>query len=354
MRSGHPPEAGRSGHLPADSNLELFNGDAGPSLYDPSFLHSGGKADLVPVEPTLQPQSSDELLLGAEYELPARIRVGASYMHRSMNLIIEDMSRDGGNSRFLGNPGVGFAQEFPKGMRDYDAVTVFLSHTFGEGWLAQASYTWSRLYGNYSGLFRPENNQLDPNFNSDFDLVTLMENREGLLPFDRPHAIKLFGAREFDLSRELSASLGLSYRGNSGIPISYLGAHPIYGPNEAFILARGSAGRTPWVHTVDANAGVNYRLNKTHVLSLSVDVFNLFNFQQVTSVDEAYTFQGVLPITGGKAAGGTLTADQVTVLDPATGLPAGKLSADDVNKNFKQPTAYQSPRQIRLGLRYTF
>ena len=338
----------------ADSNLELFNGDAGPTLSDPSFLHSGGKADLVPVDPTLQPQSSDEVLLGAEYELLAHLRVGASYMHRSMNLIIEDMSRDGGNSRFLGNPGVGFAQEFPKGTRDYDAVTVFLSHTFRAGWLAQASYTWSRLYGNYSGLFRPENNQLDPNFNSDFDLVTLTENREGLLPFDRPHAIKLFGAKEFDISRELSASLGLSYRGTSGIPISYLGAHPIYGPNESFILARGSAGRTPWVNTLDANAGVNYRLNKTHVLSLSVDVFNLFNFQQVTSVDEAYTFQGVLPITGGKAAGGALTAEQVTVLDPATGLPAGKLSANDVNKNFKQPTAYQSPRQIRLGLKYTF
>ena len=144
------------------------------------------------------------------YELLANIRAGALYTHRYMNSVIEDMSRDGGNSRFMGNPGEGFAQEFPRATRNYDAVTVFLNRTFTDGWLAQASYTWSRLTGNYSGLFRPETFQLDPNFSSDFDLLSLMENRTGLLPFDRTHAIKLFGAKEFMFSRDLGASLGLS------------------------------------------------------------------------------------------------------------------------------------------------
>jgi outer membrane receptor protein involved in Fe transport len=320
----------------AASNSVPFNTSVGPTRVDPS----------------IKPQSSDELLAGAEYEVLAHTRLGASYTHRSMNLIIEDMTGD--NSQFLGNPGQGLAQEFPKATRDYDAVTVFLNRTFSEGWLAQASYTWSRLYGNYSGLFRPETFQLSPNLSSDFDLVALMENRTGLLPFDRTHSIKLFGAKDFAVSKDLHATIGLSYRGISGSPINYLGGHPIYGLNESFILDRGSAGRTPWVNNMDANVGVNYRLNRTNVLSLSVDVFNLFNFQQVTSVDEAYTFQNVLPITGGKAAGGTLTPDQVTVLDPATGLPAGTLSAEGVNKNFGQPTSYQNPRQIRLGLKYTF
>ncbi len=338
----------------ADSNLELFNGTFGPGYIDPSFLHFGGKADRVPVDPSIKPQSSDEVLVGAEYELLANIRAGALYTHRYMNSIIEDMSRDGGNSRFMGNPGEGFAQEFPRATRNYDAVTVFLNRTFTDGWLAQASYTWSRLTGNYSGLFRPETFQLDPNFSSDFDLLSLTENRSGLLPFDRTHAIKLFGAREFMFSRDLGASLGLSYRGNSGVPINYLGGHPIYGLNEAFILERGSAGRTPWVNNIDGNLGVNYRLNKTQMLSLSVDVFNLFNFQGVATVDEAYTFRSVLPVAGGKPAGGTLTPGQVTAYDPATGLPSGTLSEADVNKNFKQPTAYQPPRQIRLGLKYTF
>ena len=162
----------------------------------------------------------------------------------------------------------GFAKEFPTPTRNYDAVTLFLNRTFSDGWLAQASYTWSHLTGNYPGLFRPENAQLDPNILSDFDLVSLLENRAGLLPYDRTHAIKVFGAKEFNFSKDLSASLGLSYRGNCGTPISYIGGHPLYGPSEAFILPRGSGGRTDWVNNIDSNVGVNYRVGKTNVVSL--------------------------------------------------------------------------------------
>jgi len=314
---------------------------------NPSFRYSGGKADKEPVDPSLKPQSSDELLFGAEYEVLANIRLGASYTHRSMNSVIEDMSRDDGNTYFLGNPGEGFAKEFPKAERNYDAVSVFLNRTFSDGWLAQASYTWSRLYGNYPGLFRPENAQLDPNILSDFDLVSLLENRSGLLPFDRTHAIKVFGAKEFNFSNDLSASLGLSYRGNSGIPIDYLGAHPAYGLSEAFILQRGTAGRTPWIHNIDGNIGVNYRVSKTNVVSLSLDVFNIFNFQEVATVDQNYTQLPVLPIKGGKVDG-ELTPDMVTRTNGA------KLTEADLNKNFKNATSYQAPRQIRVGLKYTF
>jgi outer membrane receptor protein involved in Fe transport len=320
---------------------------------NPSFSHIGGKADPEPVDPAIKPQSSDELLFGAEYELLANIRLGASYTHRSMNSVIEDMSRDDGNTYFLGNPGEGFAQEFPKATRNYDAVTVFLNRTFSDGWLAQGSYTYSKLVGNYAGLFRPENGQLDPNINSDFDLVSLLENRTGLLPYDRTHAIKLFGAKEFNLSNDLSASVGLSYRGNSGTPISYLGAHWAYGQQEAFILDRGAGGRTPWINNIDSNIGVNYRLNKTNVVSLSLDVFNLFNFQGITAVDQVYTTLAVKPIEGGKAANGELTPDQV-IFDGPGARHGQALTEADLNLNFKQPTSYQTPRQIRVGLKYTF
>ncbi|WNG24504.1 TonB-dependent receptor plug domain-containing protein [Cystobacter fuscus] len=314
---------------------------------NPSFNFLGGKADATPVDPNIQPQSSDELLFGAEYEVLANTRLGATYTHRSMNSVIEDMSRDGGNTYFLGNPGSGFTKgEFPKATRDYDAVSVFLTRNFTDGWLAQASYTWSRLYGNYAGLFRPENDQLDPNTNSDFDLVELLENRTGLLPYDRTHSVKLFGAKEFNFTNNLTGSLGLSYRGNSGTPISYLGGHPTYGTSEAFILPRGTAGRTPWVHNIDGNIGVNYRVTRTNVLSLSLDVFNIFNFQQYTQVDQIYANEDVLPIKDGIE--GELTPDKVTTV---AGTP---LPADKVNKNFKQATTYQAPRQIRLGLKYTF
>lgn len=321
---------------------------------NPNRLFTGGKVENEPVDPNLKPQSSNEYVLGGEYEVLANTRFGTNYTHRNMGAVIEDMSRDDGNTYFLGNPSMGFAKDFPKPVRNYDAVTLYLNRTFADGWLAQASYTWSRLYGNYPGLFSPVTNQLDPNILSDFDLISLLPNRTGLLPFDRTHSVKLFGAKELNITNALSASIGMSYRGNSGTPINYLGAHPEYGQDEAYVLPRGSGGRTPWVNTIDSNVGVNYRIGKDQVVSFTMDVFNLFNFQTTTRVDESYTFESIYPVVGGKPGD---VPDNVVI---NTGDPVGDkaeptyLTADQVNPNFKQPNQYQSPRQFRFGIRYTF
>jgi outer membrane receptor protein involved in Fe transport len=317
----------------------------------PNRLYTGGKVENEPVDPAISPQSSDEIVVGGEYEVLANTRVGANFTHRDMNAVIEDMSRDDGNTYFLGNPGSGFAKEFPKPERNYDAVTVYLNRTFADGWLAQANYTWSRLYGNYPGLFRPETAQLDPNILSDFDLVELLENRTGLLPFDRTHQIKVFGAKEFNLTSELSASLGVSYRGASGTPINYYGAHAAYGTDESFVLPRGAGGRTPWTNTIDSNLGVNYRVSKDSVVSFTLDVFNLFNFQGVDQVDQTYTTLFVQPIKDGTPA--DLPDNVSWQAGEERDEPFGTVEGD-VNLNFKNPTRYQPPRQVRFGIRYTF
>jgi hypothetical protein len=324
------------------------------SSRNPNRLYTGGKVENEPVDPSLKPQSSDEYVVGGEYEVLANTRFGANYTHRDMNSVIEDMSRDDGNTYFLGNPGEGFAKDFPRAVRNYDAVTLYLNRTFADGWLAQTSYTWSRLYGNYPGLFRPETGQLDPNILSDFDLISLLPNRSGLLPYDRTHSVKVFGAKEFNISNQLSSSIGMSYRGTSGTPINYYGAHPDYGRDEAFVLQRGTGGRTPWVNTIDSNIGVNYRVGRNQVVSLTVDVFNLFNFQTATRVDETYTTESIYPLVGGTPADlpGKVrinTGDAHTDEEEPT-----YLTQDQVNKNFKQPNQYQAPRQFRFGLRYTF
>jgi hypothetical protein len=224
-------------------------------------------------------------------------------------------------------------------------VTLFFQKSFADLWLAQASYTWARLQGNYEGLFRSDNGQLDPNINSDFDLVSLLPNRTGLLPADRTHQIKAFGAREFVLRSGLSLNLGLSYRGASGTPFSYLGSHVDYGAAQAYILPRGTGGRLPWMHRFDSRLAVNYKLTRDVTASLSLDVFNLFNFQAATAYDQNYTYSNVLPIVGGTKA------DLPGKLVDTDGNP---LSADVVNKNFGKPTAYQSPRSFRFGARVSF
>jgi outer membrane receptor protein involved in Fe transport len=295
-----------------------------------------------PVDPELKPQSSDEFVLGGEYEVLPRASLGVNYTRRYMNDVIEDMSINETTNYFIGNPGRGIASQFDKAVRDYDAVSLYFTKAFADQWLAQASYTWSSLRGNYSGLFRPDNNQLAPNVTSDFDLISMMQNKNGPLPLDRTHAIKVFGAREFVFSPTTSLNLGLSYRGTSGAPINVTGAQYLYGTGFTFILPRGAGGRLPWVHNVDAHLGLNRKLGQGLTASLTVDSFNLFNFQAVTAVDQNYTFNNVEALVGGTEAD----------------LPNLKVRGTDtpvtLNPNYQKPLSYQTPRSIRFGARLAF
>jgi len=310
------------------------------------FALAGG-AGSIAIDPNIKPQSTDEIVAGGEYELMRDTRVGLSYTKRWMNYVIEDMSRDEAQTYFLGNPGYGIATDFPKPRRDYDAVTLYLTKVFADDWLAQASYTMSYLRGNYAGLFRPETAQLDPNINSDFDLRSLLANRDGPLPGDRTHQVKLFGAKDWVLTNEHHLTSGLALKGRSGTPTGYLGSHPIYTLDETFILPRGSGVRTPWEFSADIQLGYRFNIGNGKTVQATVDIFNVFNFQAVTTKDNRYTASDVLPVIGGSPnADGTISG-----LKHNDGTD---FSPTEQNPNFGRPTAYQAPRVFRFGLRTTF
>jgi hypothetical protein len=232
-------------------------------------------------------------------------------------------------------------------VRNYDALTIYLTKVFSDEWLAQLSYTASYLRGNYAGLFRPETAQLDPNINSDFDLRSLLANRTGPLPGDRTHQIKLYGAKDWVLTPEHHITSGVSLKGRSGTPTSYLGSHPLYGLDEAFILPRGAGERTPWEFGADLQLGYRFNIDKDKTVQATVDIFNVLNFQAVTLKDNRYTATDVLPVTNGSvAADGTIPG-----LKREDGTD---FTAAEINPNFGRPTAYQTPRVIRFGLRTTF
>ncbi len=345
------PNANRPGCNPLDPSQPLGacrsdanTRDIGGIITDPEdpnrrWIVTGG--DPTPVDPNLQPQSSDEFVVGGEYEVIPDGRVGVTYTKRYMNRVIEDMSNDEATSYFIGNPGYGIAADFPTATRDYDALTVFFNKAFSNLWLGQVSYTYSSLRGNYSGLFRPETNQLTPNANATFDLKSLLANGTGALPGDATHAIKAYGAKEFVLSGAMSLTLGVTYRGHSGNPINYLGAHEVYGSDEAVILPRGAGGRTPWVHAIDTRLAFNMKFGADRMATIGLDVFNLFNFQAATIVDETYTRDFVKPIPNGSQA-------DLESLKSTEGLPVA------VNPNFKNPVQYQAPRNVRFGVKVSF
>lgn len=311
------------------------------------------------VDPNLKPTAKGEITAGLEYEIISNLRVGLVGTHNWLFNAVEDLSNDEAATYFIGNPGYGLAKTFPKAERKYFAGTVYASRAFNEGWLVQGSYTLSSLYGNYSGLFRPETGQLDPGISSDFDLKSLLANRTGFLPADRTHQIKAYVAKDFELSSTISILAGLSYEGFSGTPINYLARHPLYGNDETFVFPRGSGGRTPWTHNVNVRGALMWKVTKEQSVQVTLDIFNLLNLQEATQVSQRFSTveiypanvpAGTDPAKAACLAGNDPTCQ--TVLRKGDGTVP--VPSTDLNGNFKQPTAYQQPLSVRLGVKLSF
>jgi hypothetical protein len=310
-----------------------------------------GRLPGTAVDPRLEGQYVDELQLGAQYQIVRDVVLGIDYAHRTTGRVVEDMSADEGMTFFISNPGEpgklgyqattgdGITVRFPRPRRVYDALTLSVRKSFSQNYLFSASYTYSSLRGNYPGLFNTDS--LDPNQTSDFDLVSLLPNRDGPLPDDVPNSFKVDGAYVLELSPRMALQLGGNLRAEQGKPINYLGAHPGYGAGEIFILPRGSGGRLPWLWQINVRLAATYRLGPPYIVKLSLDVFNLTNNRAAIAVDENYTLDIVNPIVNGSIR-------DLASLKNANGLPA------TVNPSFRNPTAYQLPLSVRMGARLSF
>jgi len=320
-----------------------------------TYTFVGGAASTA-VDPNLQGQYTDEYLGGVQYQVYRDITVGVDYVHKQIGRVVEDMSVNDGTTYFLSNPGeqgklgysgtTGTGQTIvePKPRRVYDGVTLSVGKTFTENWLMTASYTYSSFRGNYPGLFSIRGvgaPQIDPNILSEYDLLSLLPNKDGPLPGDIPNSFKVDAGYVYEMSPRMTFNFGGNIRADQGQPISFLGAHPLYGPGEAYILSRGSGGRTPWTWQLNLRGGANYKLSKDYGLGFTLDLFNVTDNREVLTVDQNYTFNSVSPIVNGK----------VSDL-PSLRNIAGQNVA--VNTNFRNATAYQLPFSARIGAKLSF
>jgi hypothetical protein len=359
-----------------------------------AFGNIGG---VTPVDPNLKGIYVDQFGAQFEYELLSDLSVGVDYQGRRQGTMIEDMSDNDGNTYFITNPGQnkpfeatyypGYASSFtltkdpkevqaldtftrrtvsvkmPKPVRDYDGVTLKVTKNFSQNWLAQASYTYSVLTGNVAGVFDPVTGQLDPGINAEYDLATLMSNKTGRLPADRPHTFKLYGAYNFKVSPKMNLTASGAFTAQSGIPVGANGTHPLYGNGYAYIVQRGGAGRTPFTTNLDVGARFDYTITPPYAVRLSVDVFNVLNSQEITAIDNNYTFDSVQPIANIKcdasAAGSKNPAAKLQsscpdlqYLKTVDGRPV------TVNPNYGRAvaatTSYQAPLSLRIGLALSF
>jgi len=163
--------------------------------------------------------------------------------------------------------------------------------------------------------------------------------------------------------------VGLTYRGLSGPPLNAYGAHVLYGLDEAFVVQRGTGGkltttnpndpsygsitteRGDWVHNIDLKLGYSVKLAKESALALTVDVFNIFNFQAATLTDQRYTTSDVLP---SNCSAGALSGAGCITHSGGTQLGQPWNARAEVNPNYGRPLVYQDPRQFRFGAKVTF
>jgi len=295
------------------------------------------------VDQNMDPMYSEEIVGGFEYEVATNVALGVKYVMRELGNVVEDISVDGGHTYFITNPGGTYANNpvtgepldapvtFPEAVRDYTALELTLNKRFSNNWQMYASYVWSENEGNYGGLFRQENGQLDPNITSLFDLPDLLVGADGPLPNDREHQFKLYGSYLWPFK----LVTGFSGQYLTGTPINKLGRHTVYG-YERFIVPRGSAGRTDDFWTVDAHIEYPFSFGNDVQLKLVADIFNLFDEDTALTVDERWTSRRATETTDPNECGGQ---------DPA--CPTGI-------RTWGQPTTYQTPQTIRLGVKLSF
>jgi outer membrane receptor for ferrienterochelin and colicin len=327
--------------VPLDLVIRSFSIERNPTIinYSPTSLviNPAAEADFSfdttlrivgttaePVDTDLKGSYSDEFILGAETTVDNLYTLSAKYIRRYLGRAIEDGLDQVQGNYFIMNPGQSHdaGVRFPKAVRDYNGVELSAERKLANHYSWQVNYLWSRLIGNYEGTFQgiggaDGTGQLDPNINSAFDLPEFIVNSYGHLSGDRTHQFKANGAYEFDSG----LNLGATFQYLSGTPISKLGYHDGYGRYELFIDPRGTAGRTPDTTRLDLNVAYSFKLNGTQKLRLMLDITNLLDSQTATVIDQRFNFkQG----------------------DPQT------------NANYLKGFAFQAPRSIRLGLRYSF
>ncbi|HET7746878.1 MAG TPA: hypothetical protein VFM29_06230, partial [Vicinamibacteria bacterium] len=280
------------------------------------------------------------------------ISLGARYVHKQIDHAVETVltADAAGNDAFLvGNPGfglardTGFGQALPKAVRDYDALELTFDKRMAEGWLLHASYLWSRLHGNYTGLAREAEGTPWPNNSDAFDHPSMLFGQDGQpvigpLAFDRPHQLKAHVIREF----ATGTTIGASARAMSGTPVTrtafFFFASDWY---EVPYLGRNSDGRLPPLSQVDLYLQHEFQLARGKRLQLSVNVINLFD-QDTTTLRYPYEFQDAAEMAPEEFFRG-FDMEQVAA---EQGLPRDPM--------FLMDYGYQLPREIRLGLRFTF
>jgi hypothetical protein len=433
----------------ADNVGANFAGGAVP----PALTDAGTGVQLIenqnlrpeePVMPNLKPYRQHEAVAGVDYQITKDWAFEARYDRRRLDHIIEDASltapccfeyynivnpgegvnktldgyasylRGLGSDYGLGVPpfdptngfdptGIcataGSCPNNPTAVRDYDGVELRLTKATSKGWAGMFSYTWSRLWGNYTGLTTTD--QLDggitgrdsPNTSRAFDEPIYYfgangKSNSGPLPTDRPNTIK--GNVYYTMPSKLGkTTIGLFQVAYQGSPMSAwanigIGGGTIEGTyfeghgnwvnavtdpaTGAVTLGSPYSRRTPWFTQTDLNAQHSFKVNKNNdreELTISGTLTNLLNQHAVVSywagLDSDWTagtfFQDQIANGAAfyKAVETGYNPQAVINAQAVQCFPGAPFACPFVvNSQYGQPNVWQPTRNIRIAAKFTF
>jgi Carboxypeptidase regulatory-like domain len=383
------------------------------------------------VAPGLKPYRQHESTMGTDYQVSKNLALEVRWDRRRLDHAIEDsaiFNPNIGETFVIVNPGQGVNKTFDgfysflygvssgctasstpscpdniPAQRNYDGLEVRLTKAYTNHWTGMFSYTYSRLWGNYSGLTSTDlgdagGGRNSPNNSRAFDepFFSYADNGKsssGLLPTDRPHAFKGWTYYTLNEGHHSSTDFGLFSYAYSGSPqTSYADAGFAFpGAFPTLIAGRGkwvdisqdpstgviSVGnprtfRTPWLMQSDLSVGQNYKISEKKNVRFSANFTNLFNRRATTAfysqMDSNFSGQFIAPgghtLFDGPAfysavehpydLAQLLNSAPTSPLCPSTSNPGGVCGPLTVNSQYGKPILFQLSRNIRLGLRFTF
>jgi len=324
------------------------------------FITKGASAAII--DPNVKLGFVREGAAGFEFQAAPELSVGVRYVHRETPRIVEDVANAAMVLYLQHVPGLSNVQyvitnphanypatlngvgAFEDPIHDYDAIELTADKRFANGWSLLASYRWSRLWGTYEGFYynglnqpKPGETTFDdyptndpsytaigvPQYGFTGDIRYLGKLGAGPLPNDRTHQVKVYGSYAFPRGLDVGAAFSLT----SGQPLTAMTTDPVsgytgyipMGPRGSGMMTEdGFKSRTPFLWSLDLHAGYTVKIAPSRLLLLA-DVTNVLNRQAVVSYDQR--------------------------TQRSFGL---------VNPDFGRRTAYQDPRQVRLGVRFEF
>ena len=263
-----------------------------PITNDPRIEYLDSRNWRIPsfdtVDPNMEPYSKSEITLGLQRKLGEDLSLTVRYLYNNINWAIEDIGVETpeGEKYFISNPGGPWIQELyasngwpecPKAKKRYHSVNVGFDKRYSNNWMAGLHYTWSSLWGNFSGLASSDEfGRHSPNVERYWDAWFLhrdqdMNEATGQLPTDRPHQFKVYGSYTWDFG----VTIGFYSYAMSGTPLT---KEFSFGGMQGFYpLGRFTNGRTPFLTRTDLYLEYNLSLGGKYALQLNANVSNVFN-----------------------------------------------------------------------------